>query len=84
VTPPSATTVPCGVPKTGWPTEQMAKTAVKNLFRFRLTNFPVAELDFIRYVCMVDDTRARSVLGYAPQHNLEATLRAVDQERWVA
>lgn len=62
----------------------LAKTAVKNLFRFRLTNFPAPELDFIRYVCMVDDSKARTVLGYAPQHNLEATLRAVDEERWVA
>ncbi|HEX2875380.1 MAG TPA: NAD-dependent epimerase/dehydratase family protein [Polyangiaceae bacterium] len=62
----------------------LAKTAVKNLFRFRLTKFPAPELDFIRYVCMVDDSKARTVLGYAPQHNLEATLRAVDEERWVA
>lgn len=62
----------------------LAKTAVKNLFRFRLTKFPAPELDFIRYVCMVDDSKARTTLGYAPQHNLEATLRAVDEERWVA
>lgn len=31
VHPPEPTPVPCGVPKTGWPTEQMAKTAVKNI-----------------------------------------------------
>jgi sulfide:quinone oxidoreductase len=31
VRPPGETPVPCGVPKTGWPTEQMAKTAVKNI-----------------------------------------------------
>ena len=31
VKPPSETPVPCGVPKTGYPTEQMAKTAVKNI-----------------------------------------------------
>lgn len=31
VVPPGPTQVPCGVPKTGWPTEQMAKTAVKNI-----------------------------------------------------
>jgi UDP-glucose 4-epimerase len=62
----------------------LAKAAVKNLFRVRLTKFPAPELDFIRYVCMVDDTKARTELGYAPAHNLEATLRAVDEERWVA
>ena len=62
----------------------LAKAAVKNLFRFRLTSFPAPELDFIRYVCMVDDTKARTEIGCAPRHNLEATLRAVDDERWVA
>jgi UDP-glucose 4-epimerase len=62
----------------------LAKAAVKNLFRFKLTSFPAPELDFIRYVCMVDDTKARSELGYVPEHNVEATLRAVDEERWVS
>ena len=62
----------------------LAKAAVKNLFRVRLTSFPAPELDFIRYVCMVDDSKAKAELGYAPAHGLEATLRAVDEERWVA
>lgn len=62
----------------------LAKAAVKNLFRFRLTSFPAPELDFIRYVCMVDDSKARSELGYAPEHGVEATLRAVDEERWLS
>jgi UDP-glucose 4-epimerase len=62
----------------------LAKAAVKNLFRFRLTSFPAPELDFIRYVCMVDDGKARAELGYAPAHGLEATLRAVDEERWIS
>ena len=42
------------------------------------------ELDFIRYVCMVDDTRAREKLGYSPRYGLDETLRAVDEERWVS
>jgi UDP-glucose 4-epimerase len=62
----------------------LAKAAVKNLFRFRLTSFPAPELDFIRYVCMVDDQKARRELGYAPQHGIEETLRAVDEERWLS
>jgi UDP-glucose 4-epimerase len=61
-----------------------AKAAVKNLFRLKLTKFPAPELDFIRYVCMVDDTKARTELGYAPANGLEATLRAVDEERWLS
>jgi len=62
----------------------LAKAAVTNLFRFRLTKFPAPELDFIRYVCMVDDSKARGELGYAPAHGLSATLHAVDEERWVS
>jgi UDP-glucose 4-epimerase len=62
----------------------LAKAAVKNLFRFRLTSFPAPELDFIRYVCMVDDAKARQELGYVPEHGTEATLRAVDEERWLS
>jgi UDP-glucose 4-epimerase len=62
----------------------LAKAAVTNLFRFRLTSFPAPELDFIRYVCMVDDSKAKAELGYVPQHGLEATLRAVDEERWLS
>jgi UDP-glucose 4-epimerase len=62
----------------------LAKAAVTNLFRFRLTSFPAPELDFIRYVCMVDDSKAKAELGYAPKFGLEATLRAVDEERWLS
>ncbi len=61
----------------------VAKGGLSQLFRFGLTNFPAPELDFIRYVCMVDDGRARTELGYAPMHDLEETLRAVDEERWI-
>ena len=47
------------------------------------TVFPEPELDFIRYVCMVDDSRARKVLSYQPRFDLHGTLSAVDAERWV-
>ena len=61
----------------------VARVAVDRLFRWRVTDFPAPELDFIRYVCMVDDARARSLLGYRPKHALLETLRAVDEERWL-
>ncbi|HEX3851440.1 MAG TPA: NAD-dependent epimerase/dehydratase family protein [Polyangiaceae bacterium] len=61
----------------------VARVAVDRLFSWRVTDFPAPELDFIRYVCMVDDARARSVLGYRPKHALLETLRAVDEERWL-
>jgi len=50
---------------------------LSQLWRYRLTSFPKPELDHIRYVCMVDDTRARQELGFAPRFGLEDTVRAV-------
>lgn len=56
----------------------VAKDLLRNLFRFRLSSFPAPELDHIRYVCMVDDQRARTTMGYAPRHDLRETVRAVE------
>jgi UDP-glucose 4-epimerase len=61
----------------------VAKLGMERLWKFRMTSFPAPELDFIRYVCMVDDSRARQLLGYVPAYGLEETLSAVDEERWV-
>ena len=61
----------------------IAKMTLDRLFKMRLSSFPSPELDFIRYVCMVDDARARQVLGYTHRHTIEDALRAVDEERWV-
>jgi UDP-glucose 4-epimerase len=61
----------------------LAKFSIDKLFHFRVTSFPAPELDFIRFVCMVDDARARTTLGYEPRFGIEATLRAVDEERWL-
>src|SRR5579883_1668487 len=36
-----------------------ARIALRRLWALRLTNFPPPELDHIRYVCMVEDRRAR-------------------------
>ena len=48
-------------------------------FRLGLSSFPVEELDFIRYVCMVDGRRATAELGFRPQFGLRETIRAVDE-----
>jgi len=58
----------------------LARPALNRLWALHLTSFPAPELDHIRYVCMVDDARARSVLGYAPKHDAEATVRAVEAD----
>jgi len=54
------------------------RAALRRMWRWRATSFPAPELDFIRYVCMVDDARARDELGHSPRHDLEATVRAID------
>ncbi|MCB9590430.1 MAG: SDR family oxidoreductase [Polyangiaceae bacterium] len=61
----------------------VARRGIERLWNLRMTSFPAPELDYIRYVCMVDDSRAREVLGYEPRFDLTATLKAVDEERWV-
>lgn len=66
-----------GVPYT------LARGGLAGLFRLGMSKFPAPELDFIRFVCMVDDSLARTQLGYSPRFGLEETLHAVDSERWV-
>lgn len=61
----------------------IARRGIERLWRLRMTSFPAPELDYIRYVCMVDDRRAREVLGYEPRFDQGQTLKAVDEERWV-
>ena len=39
-----------------------------------MTRVPTAELDYLKYVCMVDDARAREELRYQPQMTLDQTL----------
>lgn len=56
----------------------MARPVLQRMWRYRMTSFPTPELDHIRYVCMVDDTRAREILGFRPQFGLEETVRAIE------
>ncbi len=58
-----------------------ARSALERLWKLRLTSFPAPEIDFIRYLCMVDDKRAREVLGFRPRYSLEETVHAVLSER---
>jgi UDP-glucose 4-epimerase len=55
----------------------LARPLLSTLWRFGATSFPVPELDFIRYVCMVDGKRARAELGFQPRFSLKETIRAV-------
>jgi UDP-glucose 4-epimerase len=55
----------------------LARPFLSALWRGKLTSFPVPELDHIRFVCMVDGTRAREQLGFRARHTLKETIRAV-------
>ncbi|MBP8810076.1 MAG: NAD-dependent epimerase/dehydratase family protein [Kofleriaceae bacterium] len=57
----------------------LAKPLWAMAFRLGASSYPVAEFDFIRYVCMVDGSRAKADLGYAPRATLRETIRAVDE-----
>jgi UDP-glucose 4-epimerase len=60
----------------------VGKMLLRRMWSLRLTSFPAPELDHIRYVCMVDDARARDVLGFQPARSIEETVCAVDADRW--
>jgi UDP-glucose 4-epimerase len=55
----------------------IAEAVVERLWSLRVTSFPAPELDHLRYVCMVDDRRARELLGFTPLYDAKATIRAV-------
>ncbi|MFN0252477.1 MAG: SDR family oxidoreductase [Kofleriaceae bacterium] len=48
-------------------------------FRLGISSFPVNELDFIRYVCMVDGRRAAAELGFRPRYSLRETIHSVEE-----
>jgi UDP-glucose 4-epimerase len=59
----------------------LAKPLWRAAWRLGMNSFPVDEFDFIRYVCMVDGSRAARELGFRPRHSLRETIRAVLDER---
>jgi UDP-glucose 4-epimerase len=60
----------------------MAKLLLRRMWSLRLSNFPVPELDHIRFVCMVDDARARRELDFSPRVPIEDTVRSVVADQW--
>lgn len=58
----------------------LIKTVLSSLWSSRFTNFPKEELDHLRYICLVDDRRARKELGFTPRYGIEETVRAVYSE----
>lgn len=57
----------------------IASKALDLAWRFKLTSFPAPELAHIRFICMVDGTRAREDLGFAPRYDLKQTIHAIEE-----
>ena len=56
----------------------MANLFLGPLRRLGRTKLDPAYVDYLRYVCMVEDSRARTEFGYAPSRGTEETIAAVD------
>ncbi|TXD35834.1 SDR family oxidoreductase [Lujinxingia vulgaris] len=54
--------------------EPLLKMMLSTAWSLKISDWPVPELDHIKYVCMVDDGLARNQLGFAPSHDLESIL----------
>jgi UDP-glucose 4-epimerase len=59
----------------------VAEAALGQAWRLRLTSFPPPELDHLRYVCMVDGSRATDVMGFEAAHDLDATMAHLRRTR---
>lgn len=49
--------------------------ALGKLWKWGLSSYPPAEADHLRFPCMVDDRRAREVLGFLPRYSVRETLK---------
>ena len=61
---------------------KMPESVVRRLLEagwsLKLSNWPVPEVDHIKYVCMVDDSRAREQLGFSHSHSIDDIVREVN------
>jgi UDP-glucose 4-epimerase len=59
--------------------EPMARMVLKTAWSLKMSDWPVPELDHIKYVCMVDDTLARQKLGFEHEYALERILNDLER-----
>lgn len=50
------------------------------LFKLSATHFPAYEIDHLKYACLIDDTRSKEVLGFAPRYTLSAIFDQLSPE----
>jgi len=57
--------------------ESVARSLLEAGWSLRLSDWPVPEIDHIKYVCMVDDSLAREQLGFSHDYSVDAILEGV-------
>lgn len=55
--------------------EKLLRAVVATMFFYKKSSFPLAELDHLKYSCLIDDSRARAELSYAPKHSMFSILQ---------
>jgi UDP-glucose 4-epimerase len=55
----------------------LARALLNQMFKYRLSDFPPPELDFLRWSCTVDGSRFAKEASFVPKHRLRETLRSV-------
>lgn len=55
--------------------EQILKLFTAGTFASRQSPFPAAELEHLKYPCIVDDSRARDELGFKPKKSMPAIIK---------
>jgi len=52
----------------------LAKFAMNRLWQLKLSDFPAPEVDYARFICTVDGTRARKIMGFEPEYSMKETI----------
>jgi UDP-glucose 4-epimerase len=58
--------------------ETIARALLEAGWSLKLSDWPVPEVDHIKYVCMVDDSNAREQLGFTHDHSVDDILDDID------
>lgn len=56
----------------------LAGPVLRHLNQLGKMDIHPAYIDHIRYICMVNDSRARTELGYSPEYDLDKTIEAIE------
>lgn len=52
----------------------VAKFIMKRLWQLKLSDFPAPEVDYARFICTVDGSRAEKIMGFKPKYSMKETI----------